>query len=79
MTVVESGPARVKRWVNMERDVYRDFKAAFGEAPPVISAIAVATDTDNTGESVTAWYGDISLHKHEVRGGAMLQTPVPGQ
>lgn len=70
MVVVESGPARVNRWVNMERDVYRDFKAAFGEAPPAISAIAVATDTDNTGESVTAWYGDISLHKRAVSGNA---------
>ncbi|MEK6594795.1 MAG: DUF3047 domain-containing protein [Pseudomonadota bacterium] len=79
MVVVESGPARVKRWVNVERDVYRDFKAAFGEAPPAISAIAVATDTDNTGESVTAWYGDISLHKRAVSDGAVPKTPAPGQ
>jgi hypothetical protein len=28
---------------------------------PPITGIAIMTDTDNTGESVTAWYGDITL------------------
>ena len=36
-----------------------DFRAAFGEDPPAVSGVAVATDTDNTGESATAFYGDI--------------------
>jgi hypothetical protein len=36
-----------------------DFRAAFGEDPPQVNAVAVATDTDNTGESATAFYGDI--------------------
>ena len=79
MVVVESGPARVKRWVDVERDVYRDFRAAFGEAPPAISAIAVATDTDNTGETVTAWYGDISLHKRAVSASPPRHKPADGQ
>jgi hypothetical protein len=79
MVVVESGAARVKRWVDMERDVYRDFRAAFGEDPPMISAIAVATDTDNTGETVTAWYGDISLHKRAVSTSPPRQKPADGQ
>lgn len=79
MVVVESGRARVKRWVDVERDVYRDFRAAFGEDPPAITAIAVATDTDNTGETVTAWYGDISLHKRAVSASPSRQQPVTGQ
>jgi hypothetical protein len=79
MVVVESGHTRAKRWVNFERDVYRDFKTAFGEDPPAISAIALATDTDNTGESVTAWYGDISLHKRAVSANPADQKPLQSQ
>lgn len=36
-----------------------DFRAAFGEDPGQVTGVAVATDTDNTGESATAFYGDI--------------------
>lgn len=63
LIVVESGDARVGRWVDYERDLVRDFERAFGEKPPAITAVAVATDTDNTGEAATAWFGDISLHR----------------
>jgi hypothetical protein len=66
MVVVESGAARINQWLAFERNVAVDFRAAFGEKAPAISAIAVASDTDNTGESVTAWYGDISFHKQSV-------------
>ena len=63
MIVVESGAANVNRWVTEERNVYEDYKAAFGEEPPLISGLAVMTDTDNTGESATAFYGDIVFKK----------------
>jgi hypothetical protein len=63
MFVVESGPAKVNQWVNEERNVYEDYKKAFGEEPPMISGVAIMTDTDNTGESATAYYGDIVLKK----------------
>ena len=59
MIVVESGEAKLNRWVNEERNLYQDYKQAFGEAPPLISGVAIMTDTDNTGESATAFYGDI--------------------
>ena len=61
MFVVESGPKRVGEWVEMERNVYEDYKRAFKEEPPPVSGIAVMTDTDQTGESAMAWYGDIEL------------------
>ena len=63
MFVVESGLKRVGEWVEVERDVYADYKRAFGEEPPRVSGIAVMTDSDSTGESATAWYGDITLHR----------------
>ncbi len=62
MLVVESGAARVGQWVQAERNVLEDYRRAFGEDPPPVSGIAVMTDTDQTGEAVTAWYGDIGLH-----------------
>jgi len=61
--VVESGDARVNRWLTFERNVAADFKAAFGDDAPMVSAVAIATDTDNTGESAVAFYGDISFYK----------------
>lgn len=63
MFVVESGSAMVNQWVSEERNVYEDYKKAFGEEPPMISGVAVMTDTDNTGESATAYYGDILFKK----------------
>ena len=63
MIVVESGTERLNQWVSEERNIYEDYKKAFGEEPPMISGIAIMTDTDNTGESATAFYGDIVFKK----------------
>ena len=63
MIVVESGAERLNQWVNEERNIYEDYKKAFREEPPMISGVAIMTDTDNTGESATAYYGDIVFRK----------------
>jgi Protein of unknown function (DUF3047) len=63
MFVVESGAKRVGDWVEVERNVYDDYKRAFKEEPPPVLGIAVMTDTDSTGEAAVAWYGDITLRK----------------
>ena len=63
MIVVESGEANLNEWVKEERNIYEDYKKAFKEEPPAISGIAIMTDTDNTGESATAYYGDIIFKK----------------
>lgn len=54
--VLDSGPARLGRWVEHERDVAADFQRAFGEAPGALVSMAVMTDADNTGAKVRAWY-----------------------
>ena len=59
MVVVESGQAKVGEWVTESRNIYEDYKKAFGEDPPMISGVAVMTDTDNTHESAVSWFGDI--------------------
>lgn len=66
LVVVGGGASNVNLWHSVERDVAADFRAAFGEAAPPISGVAIATDTDNTGEAVTAFYGDISFYKHRL-------------
>lgn len=57
--VVESGGANVGRWVDEERNVYLDYQRAFGGEPPKVNGIAIMTDSDNTREAATAYYGDI--------------------
>jgi len=61
MIAIESGPARLHQWISEKRDIVSDYRQAFGSEPPAISGIAIMTDSDNTGESATAWYGDIVL------------------
>ena len=63
MVVVESGPSKVGLWMEEERNIYQDYKRAFGEEPPVINGVAIMSDTDNTKERVTAFYGDIEFLK----------------
>jgi hypothetical protein len=47
--------------VTEERDLFADYRLLFGTDPPDAEAIAIMTDTDNTGGSAEAWYGDIIL------------------
>jgi hypothetical protein len=63
MIVIESGEEKVGQWVQEERNIYEDYKKAFGEEPPMINGVAIMSDTDNTGETVTAYYGDIIFRR----------------
>jgi len=63
MIVMESGSERVGEWIMEERNVYEDYKKAFGEEPTNISGVAIMTDTDNTKDSATAYFGDIVFKK----------------
>lgn len=59
MIAVESGSAKAGEWVTVQRNLLDDYRKAFGEEPAKVGAIAIMTDTDNTGETAEAWYGDI--------------------
>ncbi len=61
MVVVESGPSQIGLWVDESRNIYDDYKRAFGEEPPMINGIAIMSDTDNTKERAIAYYGDIAF------------------
>ena len=56
MLAVKSGDADVGRWVEEERNLFADYQRAFGDKIPLIRAVAIMTDGDDTGESSTAWY-----------------------
>ncbi len=56
MLAVNSGDEAAGRWVIEERDLLADYQRAFGGRIPLIKAIAIMTDGDDTGESATAWY-----------------------
>ncbi|MGM0768348.1 MAG: DUF3047 domain-containing protein [Pseudomonadota bacterium] len=61
MIAVTSGEDNAGEWVTVERDIVADYRAAFGEEPPRLRGVAIMSDSDNTGESATAWYGDLTL------------------
>lgn len=61
MIVVRSGAVGLGAWQHFNRNVYEDFRRAFGEEPGPITAVAIMSDTDNTGGKAAAYYGDISF------------------
>lgn len=63
MIVLQSGNAKANQWIDETRHLAEDYRRAFGREPPSALGIAIMTDTDNTGESATAYYGDITLSK----------------
>lgn len=48
-------------WVEVERDLVADYRAAFGREPPEIIAVAIMTDTDQTGAQARARYAGLRL------------------
>ena len=63
MIVTESGKVQLGEWREEVRNVYEDYRHAFGEEPPVTRSVGIMTDTDNIGEKVHAYYGDISFQR----------------
>jgi len=61
MVAVESGDGKAGQWLTEERDLYADYRRLFGQEPHDAEAVAIMTDTDNTGGSAEAWYGAITL------------------
>lgn len=59
--VVDADPNSIGKWKSFVRDIYDDYKRAFGEEPTRISGIAIMVDTDNTGEKASARFADITL------------------
>lgn len=56
---VRSGTDQSGQWLQEKRNVKKDFEALFGTSIDRIDAVAIMTDTDNSGQAAVAWYGDI--------------------
>ncbi len=59
MIAVEGGREQVGQWRSYRRNVREDFKKYFGEDLTQANAVAIMTDTDNTDQEASAYYGDI--------------------
>ena len=59
MIAVNGGEQGLGEWQQLQRDVLADYRQLFGREPGRVDAVAIMTDTDNTGQEADAWYGDI--------------------
>ena len=58
MIVLRSGAEHAGKWVHERRQVLKDFRQAFGDVSARLRGLAIATDTDNTGEEAHAGFAD---------------------
>ncbi len=61
--VAGNAASPINTWVAEKRDVYEDYRKAFGEDPAAITGVAIMTNTDNMGGQAVAWYGDIVFRR----------------
>jgi Protein of unknown function (DUF3047) len=59
MMALRSGQTNARKWVREKRDVRADLRRFFGKDIRYIDAVALMTDTDNSQQEATAYYGDI--------------------
>lgn len=57
MIAVRSGESALGGMMTEKRNIRDDWKLAFGEDIEKIDAVAIMTDTDNSGRWARAWYG----------------------
>lgn len=57
----ESGEENLGKWVIEKRNISEDYKKAFGDLPPIVGAIAIMTDTDNSISTAEAHYDEIKI------------------
>jgi hypothetical protein len=65
MVAVESGRDNIGKWLEIRRNIDEDFERYFGLPVPDVGAIAIMTDTDNTGGRASACYGTIQIDSAE--------------
>jgi hypothetical protein len=59
MLAIQTGDEKATQWQTESRNVLEDIKTVFGKEITDIDAIAIMTDTDQTGLTAQAWFGDI--------------------
>lgn len=64
MMALRSSEDPLSSWHMEKRNVREDFLRLFGKEVRYIDAVVLMSDTDNTGNKVTAYYGDIYFSRH---------------
>ncbi len=59
MLAIQTGNQHSDQWQTERRNVLEDIQTIFGKSVKEIKAIAIMSDTDQTGETAQAWFGDI--------------------
>ena len=59
MFAIQSGEENTNQWRTESRNILNDIHNIFGKKISTIEAVAVMTDTDQTGAATQAWFGDI--------------------
>lgn len=60
---LESGRQLARRWVSERRNLAEDYRKLFQRDPPRVVAVAIMTDTDQTGAHATAYYDDFIVRR----------------
>lgn len=66
MVVLKNKDSTLQKWHIEERNIYEDYKNAFGEEPKDVISVAIMTDTDNTDAMAESYFGDILVSKKPV-------------
>lgn len=59
MVTLKNKDSALQKWHVEERNIYEDYKKAFGEEPKEVISLAIMTDTDNTNSMAESYFGDI--------------------
>jgi hypothetical protein len=59
MLAVRSGDSQLRQWHSESRNVLQDLSTYLHKSFTHIDAVAIMTDTDNSGQNATAYYGEI--------------------
>ncbi|SEQ67085.1 Protein of unknown function [Amphritea atlantica] len=61
MWALNSGSNQTGQWVQHSRNLQQDLNTAFNKTYTQIQAVAIMTDSDNSGTRFLSWYDDLSL------------------
>jgi len=60
--VVNSGTEELGKWVTVKRNLWEDYKRAFGREPDrLVGGIGFMSDSDSTSSAAEAYYGEIKI------------------
>lgn len=61
LIILQAGELNLNKWLPQKVNILKDYKNAFGEAPPEIARIAVMNDSDNTLEESISYVDNIRV------------------